>query len=135
MDTKTTAERLKLALDRKNMKAVDLSERSGVNKASISLYLSGKRTPTNMTAAKMGKVLGVNPVWLMGFDVPMNSETLDLLIKQTASENEFSVMLEQVKPRDEKQLARLAALVGELNEAQVDSLIQYAEFIKDKGEK
>lgn len=132
MEYKETAARLQQALEKKGMKASELSERSCVHKSSISQYLSGKRTPTNLTAAKMGKVLDVNPVWLMGFDVPMKSETLDLLIQQTASENEFSVMLEQVKPRDEKQLARLAAIVGELSEEKIETLVAYAEFLRTR---
>lgn len=66
-----TARRLALALSMKNMKAVELSETSGVSKGSISQYLNGSHAPSNINAGKMAKVLDVNPLWLMGFNVPM----------------------------------------------------------------
>ena len=71
MKNKTTSDRLILALDRLNMKAQELADRSGVNKASISQYVNGTHAPSNISAGKMAEVLGVSPVWLMGFDVPM----------------------------------------------------------------
>jgi len=66
-----TAKRLAEALDRKGMKAKELMDKSGVSKASISQYINGAHAPSNISAGKMAKVLGVSPVWLMGFDVPM----------------------------------------------------------------
>lgn len=67
-----TARRLAFALGRKNMIAQELADKSGVGKASISQYLNGAHKPSNISSAKIAKVLGVNPLWLMGFDVPMD---------------------------------------------------------------
>ena len=48
---------------------------TGLNKASVSQYVNGKNTPSNLNAAKIGHTFGVNPAWVNGFDVPMeNSE-------------------------------------------------------------
>lgn len=71
MKNRITAQRLSIALDVNNMKAQELADRSGVNKASISQYINGSHAPSNISAGKMAAVLGVDPVWLMGFDVPM----------------------------------------------------------------
>lgn len=71
MKNEITAKRLIYALERINMKAQELAIKSGVNKASISQYVNGTHSPSNISAGKMAKVLGVNPVWLMGYDVPM----------------------------------------------------------------
>lgn len=71
MKNPITAQRLALALSNANMIPQELSNASGVNKASISQYLSGSHSPSNISSGKMAKVLNVNPVWLMGFDVPM----------------------------------------------------------------
>ena len=71
MRYEVSAQRLSMALDRKDMKPHELVEASGVGKSSISQYLSGKHIPGNVSAAKIGAVLGVNPVWLLGYDVPM----------------------------------------------------------------
>ena len=66
----STARRLRFAMDRCGMKAAELALRSGVNKSSISQYLNNSHTPSNFSAQKLANVLGVNMVWLMGFDVP-----------------------------------------------------------------
>ena len=71
MKYQTTATRLRLAMDAKNMKAQELADKAGIHKSSISQYVNGSHTPSNIKAGQMGKVLGVNPLWLMGFDVPM----------------------------------------------------------------
>lgn len=68
-----TAQRLRFALDRAQLKAQDLANRSGIGKSSISQYLSGSHAPSNKSAGAMARVLNVNPVWLMGFDVPMTA--------------------------------------------------------------
>ncbi len=68
-----TAARLSEAMNSANLKPVELSEKSGVSQASISQYLNGSHAPSNLSSGKMAKVLRCNPVWLMGFDVPMNS--------------------------------------------------------------
>lgn len=65
-----TARRLRECLDENSMKAQDLADLSGVSKASISQYLNGSHTPSNKTAGMMAPFFGVDPVWLIGFDVP-----------------------------------------------------------------
>lgn len=74
MKNQITAKRLSDALNRKNMKAQELADASGVNKASISQYINGTHAPSNISAGKMAEVLEVSPVWLMGFDVPMTDD-------------------------------------------------------------
>lgn len=68
-----TAKRLSLALSKINMIPQELSNASGVNKSSISQYLNGAHSPSNISSEKMSKILNVNPLWLMGFDVPMRN--------------------------------------------------------------
>ncbi|MDE7445806.1 MAG: helix-turn-helix domain-containing protein [Lachnospiraceae bacterium] len=71
MKNEITAKRLQNALSDKNMKPQELADKSGVSKASISQYVNGSHAPSNISSDKMAKVLNVNPLWLMGFDVPM----------------------------------------------------------------
>lgn len=75
MKNEITAKRLRLALDNTSMKPQELAEKSKVSKSSISQYVNGSHAPSNISAGKMGKVLGVEPLWLMGFDVSMKSES------------------------------------------------------------
>lgn len=74
MKNPITAQRLSLALTNANMIPQELSNASGVNKASISQYLNGSHSPSNISSGKMAQVLNVNPLWLMGFDVPMETQ-------------------------------------------------------------
>lgn len=66
-----SAKRLRYALELKEMKQQDLADKSGVSKNSISQYLSQRSVPSNLSAGKMAQVLQVDPMWLMGYDVPM----------------------------------------------------------------
>lgn len=72
-----TARRLSSALNKRNMRAQDLANATGLNKASISQYVNGSHAPSNISAGKMAKVLNVSPLWLMGFDVPESEEKTD----------------------------------------------------------
>lgn len=76
VDREITSKRLRDALHNANMKPSELSGRSGVSKSSISQYCNGVICPSNISAQRMGKVLGVHPLWLMGFSdeyLPENS--------------------------------------------------------------
>lgn len=74
MKNELTAKRLQLAIQNAGISQQELAEKSGVNKASISQYVNGSHAPSNISSGKMGKVLNVEPLWLMGFDVEMRKE-------------------------------------------------------------
>lgn len=66
-----TAQRLAEAMTSADIvKAVDLVDKSGVSKSSISQYLSGSHKPSDTKAKALAEALDVSPLWLMGFDVP-----------------------------------------------------------------
>ena len=69
-DRDVTAQRLKEAMDDADITLTELANKSKVSKSSISQYLHGLQSPSNLSSSAMAKVLDVNPVWLMGFDVP-----------------------------------------------------------------
>ncbi|MCI8370914.1 MAG: helix-turn-helix transcriptional regulator [Lachnospiraceae bacterium] len=87
MKNEITAKRLRKALANKSMKAQELAELSGVNKSSISQYINGSHAPSNISSGKIGKVLEVNPLWLMGFDVEMKKE-----ISEKEAEKDISII-------------------------------------------
>lgn len=76
MKNELTAKRMQLALSNANMIPQELAEKSGVSKSSISQYVNGSHAPSNISSGKIGKVLGVNPLWLMGFDVDMKESII-----------------------------------------------------------
>jgi len=71
MKHEETAKRIRFALDKAEISAKELSVKSGVAEASISQYVNGYHKPSNISAGKMAPILSVNPMWLMGFDEPM----------------------------------------------------------------
>lgn len=71
----TTANRLNLAMEMRNMKAVDLSEKTGIGKSSISQYRNGVVNPKQDRIYLMAQALNVNEMWLMGHDVPMERQS------------------------------------------------------------
>ena len=63
-------ERLREAMAAKGMKAVELSEATGIPKSSISYYLSGTNVPKQDRIFLLAKALEVSEAWLLGYDVP-----------------------------------------------------------------
>lgn len=105
-----SAERLASALADAGLKAQDLVERTGIPKASISHYLNGYYCPTSSKAEKMAKVLGVSPVWLMGFDVPKvdwmvtDKDGNSVLIESTDKGYTLSADYRKLSPDSQKRL-------------------------------
>ena len=60
-----------------------LCERTGVSKASISQYVNGRNVPSNLTAKKICEPFGINPAWIMGFDVPKKLTDISSLSSST----------------------------------------------------
>lgn len=69
------AERIQKAMDLRGMKQVDLCERTGIGKSSISTYLSGEYEPKQRNLYKIAEALEINVGWLMGAaGVPMEGD-------------------------------------------------------------
>lgn len=68
-------DRLRDAMASCNIKAVKLSEKSGVPKGAISYYLAGKSQPRAERLNKIANALNVSEAWLLGFDVSMQMKT------------------------------------------------------------
>lgn len=67
----TSKERIVEMMTILNIKQVDIVKRTGIPKSSLSNYLSGKRTPNQEQLSVISDPYGINPAWLMGYDVPM----------------------------------------------------------------
>jgi len=77
----TTANRLKKAMGIRNMRQVDLIEKTQIPKSAMSQYISGKFLPKQNRLTALAKALDVNESWLMGYDVPMEREYVESIIK------------------------------------------------------
>lgn len=67
-------DRLNEALKLRGMNISELAEKSGLNKSSVSRYLSGYMIPRSKAIEKMAIALKVSPAWVLGYDVTMDGE-------------------------------------------------------------
>lgn len=67
----TSQERLKQMLDYFEIKQIDLVKKTGLGSSTIANYFTGIREPKQDAIAKICFPYNINPVWFMGFDVPM----------------------------------------------------------------
>lgn len=68
---KDTSTRLQELMAIKNINQVDLCQRTGIPKSSMSMYLSGERSPRQNRLSQIAEKFNISEAWLMGYDVPM----------------------------------------------------------------
>lgn len=83
MKYNVTASRLLKAMADAGMTQQELSNKSGINKSSISHYVNGSHEPGNKAAYALAQALDVDPLWLMGLDVEVhNAPTITVPAKK-----------------------------------------------------
>lgn len=70
----TFQNRLKKAMEIRNIKQVDLVEKTKLDKTLINKYLAGVSNARQRKLTLLADALNVNEIWLMGYDVPMDRE-------------------------------------------------------------
>ena len=108
--TESCATRIKKALSVRNMTQTELCARANLSKSTLSEYMSGKYEPKQDKVFMLSKALNVDPVWLMGYDVPMEPESGQGKIKSSPNEPQLTegekVLLDLFNrvPEDQQQL-------------------------------
>ena len=69
----TFKNRLFTALNLRNMKPVELHEKTGISESLLSKYLSGNAIARQKKLSLLSDALNVNPIWLMGYEIPMEN--------------------------------------------------------------
>lgn len=67
-----TKDRIKEAMEIREIKQAELVEKTGIDKGQMSSYLSGKYKPKQRNINLIAQALSVDEAWLMGYDVPMD---------------------------------------------------------------
>lgn len=101
MERAELKDRLREAMERRGMRAVDLVESTGIPKGTISYYLSGKTEPKADRLYILGQVLNVSEAWLLGYDVPMgrtdnqkkNDQLAKLIVKLRTDEKFYNTVV------------------------------------------
>lgn len=114
----TTAQRLKEAMEVRDMKQVELSEKSGISAPSISCYLSGKYEPKQIALYHLGRALDVAEMWLSGYDAPMErpvsqkrKDALAALVERINKEEDFRRLIIRISHLSPAQLEALSQLL------------------------
>lgn len=68
------ADRLSKLIEENNINLGKLADITDLSEATISRYKNNKMSPKTPTVRVIAEYFGVNPVWLMGFDVPKYQE-------------------------------------------------------------
>lgn len=115
------ARRIRKAMDAKGKKQADLVRETGLDRGSISSYLSGKYEPKQKAIYKLSQALDVSEAWLLGYDVPMartddqkkNDQLAKLVAKLRADEAFYNTVVALVE-LDESQHEAIRQLVATL---------------------
>jgi repressor LexA len=91
----TFQNRLKEAMRLRDIKQVDLVEKTGLDKTLINKYLSGISNARQQKLTLLADALNVNEVWLMGYDVPIQR---DLTVGTTLSTRSAVVFVYGIIP-------------------------------------
>lgn len=119
----TIAERLKEALNKAGKKQADLVRETGLDRGSVSSYLSGKYEPKQKAIYKMASALDVSEAWLLGYDVPMRrseeqkkNDQLAKLIVKLRSDADFYNTVVSLAELNEKQYQGVKQLISAFHE-------------------
>lgn len=105
-------DRMKAAMDRKGLRAIDLCNITGIPKSALHYYLSGRSEPKSDRIYIIAKALDVSEAWLLGYDVPPDrtQDQKDL--------DELSELVERIKK--DRYFRQLMFAINHLNPSQVD---------------
>lgn len=120
--------RLNQAMGLRGLTQTDIINKTGITKGALSSYLSGRYEPKHTNIYKLAKVLDVSPVWLMGFDVPMNKEENYYDKQLIKTGEEFIATKEEFFEELKKMIKDYYDLTGD----QLNNVIEYIEFLKSK---
>lgn len=114
--------RIEQALNIRNMKPVELCEKAGVSKSSLSSYMSQRWQPKQAPLMKMAKVLDVSEMWLAGYDVPMErpvaqikNDELVQLINNIRKDDDLKSLFVSICSLSSDQRKTIESMVNELN--------------------
>lgn len=87
MKVSDSSKRLKELMVAFRVSQQDISNKTGINKASISRYVNGTVNPKQESVMLISNAYGVDPMWLMGYDISMFGDN-----KAKQAERDFDIL-------------------------------------------
>lgn len=113
-----TPDRLREAMAVRGKKQVDLVRETGIDKGSISSYLSGRYEPKQEAIYKLAIALDVSEMWLWGYDVPMerpkaqkNNDAISDIVMLLRSDEDFLSIVIKISKMDSEKRKSLNSLL------------------------
>lgn len=114
--------RIREALALRNMKQVELCEKTGIKKSSVNNWLAQRWQPKQDALMKMAKVLDVSEMWLAGYDVPKErpieqkkSDELAQLIHSIRVDKDLKDLFMSICTLNNEQRQTIKSMVTELS--------------------
>lgn len=106
------SDRLKKALEIRDMTQADLVKKTGIGKSSISTYLSGSYEPKQKNTYKLAKALNVNEAWLTGYDVDIERKdnSVNLSNKELKLVQNYNLLNDVGKLEAQKRIEELTLI-------------------------
>ena len=123
MERKEIKDRLREAMERRGFRAVDLVERTGIPKGTISYYLTGHTKPKADRLYLLAQALDVSEAWLLGYDVPIQ--------RSDAQKKNDQLAKLIVKMRTDADFYETVAALADLSETQYKSVKQLLTAFKE----
>ena len=112
----TFKNRLNLAIKIFGLKQVDIVKKTGIDKTLLNKYISGNSNASQKKISLLANFFNVNPLWLMGYDVPM---------KKSVPKNNISA--------EYGLLTNDTISVQGLNEDDIKEIKRQIEYLKNKN--
>ena len=116
-----TKDRLREAMREADKKQADLARETGLNRATISKYLSGAVEPRQDAAYKLALALNVSETWLWGYDVPKDrtpvqkkNDDLVKIIAQMRKDPKFFGIVSKLAELPPEQYDSLTTIISAL---------------------
>ena len=120
MDNYERNNRIDEALNLRGMKAIELAERTGLNKGSISHWINQKWQPKHKAIMLMANVLEVDEMWLAGYDAPMErpaervkTDNLARSINIVRKDERLTNLMINITQLNEQQLSTVESMVND----------------------
>ena len=122
MEKHDIKDRLREAMTLRGFRAVDLVERTGIPKGTISYYLSGHTQPKADRLYLLASALDVSEAWLLGYDVAIHrsdaqkkNDSLAKLIVRLRTDSEFFETVAALDKLDDAQYRGVTQLLAAMN--------------------
>lgn len=114
--------RIEQALNLRGMKRIELADKTGISRPTISNWINQKYQPKQESLMKMAQVLDVSEMWLAGYDVPMErpveqkkSDELVQLIHSMRTDEDLKNLFLSICSLTNEQRKTIKSLVNELS--------------------